>query len=95
MLSYEEEDFKSLLVFLGPHYEEISDLIQEHLDRGTLQDGVREGGSMGAALFMNDLQELFPDIFEALFRIPKEDLPMYLEEAHEGVIARWRLDLGR
>lgn len=95
MIEYTEDDFKSFIIFLGSYYWELADLIQQHMDKGSFKFNVKEKGSMGAASFITELQRLFPDVYITLFKTSFEDLPLYINEMHEGSVAQWRFSLGR
>ena len=92
---YTEQDFKDLIVSLGPFHEELTGLIQYHMEQGSFKFDVKEGGSQGAASFIEELQKFFPDVYQALFKISFDQLPLYLGEMHESAIASWRLEIHR
>ena len=91
---YTEEDMKDLVSYIGSSvtFQELEGFLKEHLDKGSFKFGVKEPGSAGAANFIVELQNYYPDVYRALFQIEYDDLPLYLNELQEGVVAYWRYE---
>ncbi len=89
---YSEEDLKDLISYIGDTvtFQELFDFLKSHLDKGSFKFGVKEKGSQGSAGFITELQNYYPDVYRALFQIQDKDLPLSLNELHEGIVAYWR-----
>jgi len=96
-MKYSIDDLFDLIKFLGtfdPKYEFVQIFFKSNMFR--LTEGLSEPGNIGSAYVIEQMKELFPDVYFAL-KIPNKDLPLYLNPmiGLEYPIAVWRLQLKR
>lgn len=75
-------------------YEVLIDFFEDHLKQGHFDFGLSNQGTQYSAIIIKEMEDLFPDVKEALF-MPKENLPLFAYSApdisQEYPIACWRL----
>lgn len=94
---YSKLDILNLINFLkfkdSEKYVYLIDFLEGHILQGHLDLGVSEPGTQGAAIFIEDLKQTYPDVYYALFKMPEKEGPLYLahENDQEHPIALWKL----
>lgn len=92
MFSYTAEEIKDLIVLLEDNGRAVlADFLKDS------KDGLSEPGSMNDAMVFNAIETFCPEALTT-FRLPKEDLPLYLDPKVfpiESYIASWRLMIGK
>ena len=96
-MNYSKENFLRLIDFLkskgAKKYEVLINFFESHIQRGHIDFGVSEPGTQGAAVFIEELKQMFPDVYYALFKMPVSEAPKYIghETDQEYPIAVWLL----
>jgi len=95
MMNYSRQDLMSLIKYLksfGDTYEFVRQFFLSHFFRLQVTGLVEPSAGGGSAYVIEQMKELFPDVYFAL-SMPEKDLPLYMNQGigQEYPIVAWRL----
>lgn len=96
-MNYTKEEMQDLVIELkgyGDTFWALTDFFEHCLTEGMFEDGFSEPGSLGSAVAILRMKELFPDAWYAI-SLDKLQLPIQMKPGQEKPIAVWRLRIGK
>jgi len=92
-MNYTKVDIERLITLLeGTGYDAVASYFRSVIEAGHLEFGLSIPGSMGSAIVLEGLRNLFPDAYHAMIA-SRQDLSLYIDSGIgvECPIALWRL----
>ena len=98
---YTKKDIQNLINHLKGYentYEVLITFFEDHLNEDHFKFGLNDRGSQGSIQVINEMKNLFPDIWRAL-SMPKNKLPLFISQSADTIqeypIACWRLEIDK